>query len=463
MKAGFVSLGCAKNLVDTEVMLGIMQSHGIELTDNPADADILVVNTCAFITSAKEESITTILNLADYKESGRCRSLIIAGCLGQRYRQELLDEMPEADAIIGTGAWNRIMEAIQETLRGHRVIIIGKDKMIYDERAPQARVMQTHSECGRGIIYNSNTPRIRTTPDYTAYVKIAEGCDNQCAFCAIPLIRGRAISRPIEDICKEVKNLALQGVKEVNLIAQDTTNYGCDLYKKPSLTNLLKELVKIDGIEWIRILYCYPRYFTDELIEIIANEPKICKYVDLPLQHAHNDVLKRMRRPDTRESIETLLTKIRERIPGVAIRSTFIVGFPGETEEEFQALKNFLQQQRLDHVGIFTFSCEEGTPAYDLPDQVDEDTMQERYHELMSIQSLISQQINESLEGKTLDILIEGRDEEVSNIAAGRSYREAPEVDGQIYIEGDRKSKPGDIIKAKIVTGFVYDLAARMV
>ena len=441
MKAGFVSLGCAKNLVDTEVMLGIIKSHGIELTADPAEADILIVNTCAFITSAKEESVTTILNLADYKDSGRCRSLIIAGCLGQRYRQELLDEMPEADAIIGTGAWNRIMEAITETLRGHRVILIGE----------------------KDIIYDSKTPRIRTTPNYTAYVKIAEGCDNRCAFCAIPLIRGKQVSRTIEDIRDEVEQLIDQGVKEINLIAQDTTHYGYDLYKKPSLAELLKELVKIEGDFWIRILYCYPRYFTDELIDLIANEPKICKYVDLPLQHAHNDVLKRMHRPDTRESIEILLNKIRERIPGVAIRSTFIVGFPGETEEEFQTLKQFLQEQRLDHVGVFAFSREEDTAAYDMPDQIEEEVAQERYHELMSMQSLISQEINESLEGKELNILIEGRDEEVPNITAGRSYREAPEIDGQIYIEDDSQSEPGDIVKVKVLAGFVYDLAAKRI
>ena len=441
MKAGFVSLGCAKNLVDTEVMLGIIQSHGIELTANPAEADILIVNTCAFITSAKEESITTILNLYEYKETGRCRSLIVAGCLGQRYSQELLEELPEADAIIGTGAWNRIMEAINESLRGHRVIIMGE----------------------KDIIYDSKTPRIRTTPDYTAYVKIAEGCDNRCAFCAIPLIRGKQVSRTIEDICMEVKNLVNQGVKEINLIAQDTTNYGHDLYKEPSLARLLKELVKIEGNFWIRILYCYPRYFTDELIEVIANESKICKYVDLPLQHAHNDILKRMHRPDTRESIESLLKKIREKIPGVAIRSTFIVGFPGETEEEFQALKTFIQEQKIDHVGIFAYSREENTAAYDMPDQISEEVAQERYHELMSIQSMISQEINETLEGKELEILIEGRDEEVPNITAGRSYREAPEIDGQIYIEDDSESQPGDIVKVAVLAGFVYDLAAKKI
>ena len=439
MKAGFVSLGCAKNLVDTEVMLGIMQANGIELTANPADADILIVNTCAFILSAKEESITTILNLADYKK-GKCRSLIVAGCLGQLYKRELLDEMPEVDAVIGTGAWNRIMEAIEETLSGRRVILIGE----------------------REIIYDAKTPRIRTTPNYTAYVKISEGCNNRCAFCSIPLIRGRQISRPIEDIKSEVEKLAAQGVKEINLIAQDMTAYGTDLYGKPKLVELLRELVKVD-VHWIRILYAYPRRFSDELIDLIAAEPKICKYVDLPLQHASNKILKRMNRPDTRESIEALLKKIREKIPGVVIRSTFIVGFPGETEEDFLELMDFLLEQRLEKVGIFTYSREENTAAYDLPDQISEEVMQERYHISMSTQSLISQERNEALEGCELEVLIEGRDEEVSQVVAGRSYRDAPEVDGLVYIENDGRSKEGDIVRVKVLAGFVYDIAAERI
>lgn len=439
MKAGFVSLGCAKNLVDTEVMLGIMREHGIELTPNPADADILIVNTCAFILSAKEESITTILNLAEYK-SGRCRALIVAGCLGQLYKRELLDEMPEVDAIVGTGAWNRIMEAIEEALSGRRVVLFGE----------------------REIIYDAATPRIRTTPDYTAYVKIAEGCNNRCSFCAIPTIRGRQISRPIEDIRAEVEQLAAQGVKEVNLIAQDTTAYGLDIYGKPRLTDLLRELVATD-VHWIRVLYAYPRRFTDELIDLIAAEPKICSYVDLPLQHASNKILKLMNRPDTRESIETLITKIRARIPDVVIRSTFIVGFPGETDDDYLELKDFLQTQRLDKVGVFTYSREEGTAAYDLPDQISEDVMQERYHDLMSVQSLISQELNEQLEGRELDVLIENRDEEVPEVVAGRSYRDAPEVDGLVYIENDNRSHAGDIVRVKVLAGFVYDIAAERI
>ena len=441
MKAGFVSLGCSKNLVDTEMMLGILREHGIELTPEPAEADILIVNTCAFIESAKEESITTILNMAEYKESGRCRSLIVAGCLGQRYGQELLDDMPEADAIIGTGAWNRIMEAVEESLKGHRVVIAGEDKLLYDE----------------------HTPRITTTPAYTAYVKIAEGCNNRCAFCAIPYIRGAYRSRPIEDIRDEVANLAARGVKEIILIAQDTTEYGRDLYGEAQLAKLLRTLCTVEGVHWIRTLYSYPTYFSDELIETIASEPKLVKYVDLPMQHAHDEVLRRMHRPDTQASMRALIEKLRTRIPGVTIRSTFIVGFPGETDAQYQTLRNFLEEMRLDKVGVFTYSREEGTPAYDMPNQVPEDVMQERYHDLMSLQCKISEELNHELEGKELEVLVEGRDEEQANIAVGRSYREAPDVDGQVYIEGDTDSQIGDLVRVRVLQGFTYDVVGERV
>lgn len=441
MKAGFVSLGCSKNLVDTEMMLGILREHGIELTPEPAEADILIVNTCAFIESAKEESITTILNMAEYKESGRCRSLIVAGCLGQRYGQELLDDMPEADAIIGTGAWNRIMEAVEESLKGHRVVIAGEDKLLYDE----------------------HTPRITTTPAYTAYVKIAEGCNNRCAFCAIPYIRGAYRSRPIEDIRDEVANLAARGVKEIILIAQDTTEYGRDLYGEPQLAKLLRTLCTVEGVHWIRTLYSYPTYFSDELIETIASEPQLVKYVDLPMQHAHDEVLRRMHRPDTQASMRALIEKLRTRIPGVTIRSTFIVGFPGETDAQYQTLRNFLEEMRLDKVGVFTYSREEGTPAYDMPNQVPEDVMQERYHDLMSLQCKISEELNHELEGKELEVLVEGRDEEQANIAVGRSYREAPDVDGQVYIEGDTDSQIGDLVRVRVLQGFTYDVVGERV
>jgi len=422
-------------------MLGILQEHGIELTNQPSEADILIVNTCAFIQSAKEESITTVLNMADYKESGRCRSLIIAGCLGQRYGQELLDDMPEVNAVLGTDAYRRIMEAVRETLKGRRVVLTGEDNTMYD----------------------AHTPRIRTTPGYTAYVKIAEGCDNRCAFCAIPDIRGHFRSRSIEDIKAEVMELAEQGVKEIVLIAEDSTYYGLDLYGKPRLAQLLRELAQVEKIRWIRTLYMYPKFFTDELIDVYATEPKVLKYVDMPLQHAHDSVLKVMRRPDRRADIVALIKKLRERVPGIVIRSTFIVGFPGETDAQYQSLRDFVEEMRFEKMGVFTFSREEGTPAYDMPGQISEDVMQERYHDLMSLQSRISEEVNRKLEGQVIDVLVEGRDQEQNNIAVGRSYREAPDVDGQVYIEGDATSQPGDIVRVRVLQGFTYDVVGELV
>ena len=433
MKAGFISLGCSKNLIDTEVMLGILQENNFELTNEPAEADVLIVNTCAFIQSAKEESINTILTMAGYKDikQGKCQALIVAGCLGQRYKQELLDELPEADAIVGTGAWHRIMEAVEEALKGNRVVIDGENNTIYDAACP----------------------RIPTTPAHTAYIKIAEGCNNRCAFCAIPLIRGKYRSRKIEDICTEARNLAAKGVKEIVLIAQDTTNYGHDIYGKPSLVELLKEIVKVDGIKWIRTLYSYPRFFSDELIELIASEEKLVKYVDIPLQHANNTILRNMHRPDTKEQIEVLLKKLRERIPGVVVRSTFIVGFPGETDEQFEELYHFFEEQRFDHAGIFTYSQEEDTAAASMPDQIPQEVMEERYHQLKALQSKISQEINESLEGKELEVIIEGHTED--GLPYGRSYRQADDVDDQVYIEGVEEEIPeGTIVKVRILQGF---------
>lgn len=439
MKAGFVSLGCSKNLVDTEVMLGLIREREIELVNDPSDADILIVNTCAFIQSAKEESINTILNMAEYKqpEKGHCKSLIIAGCLGQRYGQELLDELPEADGIIGTEAWGRVTEVIDETLKGNRVVIKGDE-----------------------TIYDASVPRIPTTPKHTAYVKIAEGCNNRCAFCAIPLIRGKYRSRKLEDIVAEVRNLADKGVREIVLIAQDTTNYGHDIYGEPRLAQLLRELCKVEGIKWIRTLYNYPRFLNDELIEVMATEEKIVKYVDIPLQHASNEVLRRMRRPDTKEQITALLKKLRERVPGVVIRSTFIVGFPGETEEQFRELKDFIQEQRFDHAGFFTYSKEEDTPAANMDGQVDDDVMQDRYHEIKAVQSLISQEINESLVDQVLEVIVEGHTEDGTSY--GRSYRQADDVDDLVYIEDDTTSKVGDIVKVRILQGFTEDLVGEL-
>lgn len=442
MKAGFISLGCSKNLIDTEVMLGILQENNFELTNEPAEADVLIVNTCAFIQSAKEESINTILTMAGYKDikQGKCQALIVAGCLGQRYKQELLDELPEADAIVGTGAWHRIMEAVEEALKGNRIVIDGENNTIYDAACP----------------------RIPTTPAHTAYIKIAEGCNNRCAFCAIPLIRGKYRSRKIEDICTEARNLAAKGVKEIVLIAQDTTNYGHDIYGKPSLVELLKEIVKVDGIKWIRTLYSYPRFFSDELIDLIVSEEKLVKYVDIPLQHANNTILRNMHRPDTKEQIEVLLKKLRERIPGVVVRSTFIVGFPGETDEQFEELYHFFEEQRFDHAGIFTYSQEEDTAAASMPDQIPQEVMEERYHQLKALQSKISQEINESLEGKELEVIIEGHTED--GLPYGRSYRQADDVDDQVYIEGVEEEIPeGTIVKVRILQGFTEDLVAELV
>lgn len=438
LKAGFLSLGCAKNLVDTEVMLGLLDKNGIAITDDPAAADILIVNTCSFIDAAKEESISTILQMANYKKQGKCRALIVAGCLGQRYQQELLDELPEVDVIIGTGAWHRIIEAIDTALAGQRVLFIGENNTIYDE----------------------TMPRISTTPQYSVFVKIAEGCDNCCSFCVIPHVRGRFRSRSIESVVAEVKGLAARGVKEINLIAQDTTSFGRDRYGKPKLTELLQQLALIDGIVWIRLLYCYPKYFSDELIAVIASEPKICKYIDLPLQHVHDDILTAMHRQDSRQDIEALLAKIRRAIPDVAIRTSFIVGFPGETEEHFKALLEFVRQQQFDNVGVFTYSQEENTVAAAMSDQLSDKIKQERYHQLMALQCKISEQINLSQEGRTLDVLIEGHSSEDANVAYGRSYREAPDVDGCIYIESAPDVQPGTLVKATIVQGFTYDLLA---
>lgn len=438
LKAGFVSLGCAKNLVDTEIMLGILADNNITITDDPHAADILIVNTCGFIDSAKEESISTIIQMADFKREGKCRGLIVAGCLGQRYQQELLDELPEVSAIVGTGAWHRIMEAVQAVLAGERLLLIGETDTIYDE----------------------NMRRITTTPSYSAYVKIAEGCSNCCSYCVIPLVRGKYRSRTIESIVSEVKNLTAQGVKEINLIAQDTTSYGRDRYHTPQLTALLKELVKIDGLLWIRLLYCYPKYFNDELIETIASEPKICKYIDMPLQHADDEILAAMNRRDTRADIEKLLTKIRASIPGVVIRTSFIVGFPGESDAHFETLKQFMLAQKFERVGVFSYSQEEGTPAGALVQQVPDTVKEERYHELMALQCQISEELNRQMEGKELTVLIEGHNSEQPDVAFGRSYREAPEVDGRIFVENAGGLVPGAVVQAEVVQGFTYDLLA---
>lgn len=441
MKIGVVSLGCPKNLVDSETMLGLIHEENYEITNDPSEAEIIIVNTCGFIESAKEESINTILQMAEYKKSGSCKYIIVTGCLSQRYAEELFSELPEADAIAGVEVYDEIGSIIKRVMNGERFIMLERSKP--------------------DVIYTSKEtflPRILTTPSYTAYLKIAEGCDNCCSYCAIPKIRGPYRSKPIEQVLKEAKALANNGVKELIVVAQDTTRYGEDLPGgKLLLADLLKELNKIESLKWIRVMYCYPNNFTDELIETFASLDKVCKYVDLPLQHASNRLLASMNRYDTREEVETLLAKLRKRIPGIVIRTTFIVGFPGETDADFEELKEFVEQQRFENAGVFAYSQEEGTVAGAMPNQIPDEIKQERYHELMALQAQISEEIHKDTEGQTLEVLVEGIEEDGSGLHYGRSYREAPDIDGLVFIENPGDIKPGCFVKVNILQGFTYE------
>ena len=441
MKIGVVSLGCSKNLIDSELMLGLLSEHGYEATDDPSEAAVLVVNSCGFIESAKTESIETLLRLAEYKKSGSCKALILAGCLGQRYSSDLMDELPEIDAIVGTGAWNRLPEAILSVFEGKRIVFTE----------------------GNAILPEANMPRILTTPNHWAYVKIAEGCNHTCAFCAIPQIRGPLISRTIESLREEVAGLVLGGAKEIILVAQDTTSYGIDLQGRPMLLDLLKVLTAIDGHFRIRILYSYPKHFSTDLIEFMAAEPKICKYVDIPLQHVHDDLLRAMRRPDRRADIERLISDLRTFMPDIAIRTTFIVGLPGETEEQYQELRAFVEEKRLDHVGVFQYSAEEGTDAAHFEQQVPEEVKEERFNDLMAVQAGISEEINKAAEGKEYEALLEGHDEEDPSLGYGRTEREAPDIDGTVYIENAGGVLVGEFVSVKIIQGFCYDRMAEVV
>lgn len=441
MKIGVVSLGCPKNLVDSETMLGLIHEENYEITNDPSEAEIIIVNTCGFIESAKEESINTILQMAEYKKSGSCKHIIVTGCLSQRYAEELFSELPEADAIAGVEVYDEIGSIIKRVMNGERFIMLERSKP--------------------DVIYTSKEtflPRILTTPSYTAYLKIAEGCDNCCSYCAIPKIRGPYRSKPMEQVLKEAKALADNGVKELIIVAQDTTRYGEDLPGgKLLLADLLKELNKIESLKWIRVMYCYPNNFTDELIEAFATLDKVCKYVDLPLQHASNRLLASMNRYDTKEEVETLLAKLRKRIPGIVIRTTFIVGFPGETDADFEELKEFVEQQRFENAGVFAYSQEEGTVAGAMPNQIPDEIKQERYHELMALQAQISEEIHKDTEGQTLEVLVEGIEEDGSGLHYGRSYREAPDIDGLVFIENPGDIKPGCFVKVNILQGFTYE------
>ena len=441
MKIGVVSLGCPKNLVDSETMLGLIHEDNFEITNDSAEAEIIIVNTCGFIESAKEESINTILQMAEYKKSGSCRYIIVTGCLGQRYAEDLFNELPEVDAIAGVEVYDEIGSIIKRVMNGERFIMLERSKP--------------------DVIYTSKDtflPRILTTPPYTAYLKIAEGCDNCCSYCAIPSIRGPYRSKPMEQVLKEARALADGGVKELIVVAQDTTRYGEDLPGgKLLLADLLKELNKIESLKWIRVMYCYPNNFTDELIETFATLDKVCKYVDLPLQHASNRLLASMNRYDTKEEVSALLAKLRERIPGIVIRTTFIVGFPGETDEDFEELKEFVEQQRFENAGVFAYSQEEGTVAGAMPNQIPEEIKQNRYHELMALQAQISEELHQNTEGMTLEVLVEGIEEDGSGLHYGRSYREAPDIDGLIFIENPGELAPGDFVKVNILQGFTYE------
>ena len=449
MKLGMISLGCPKNLVDSEVMLGIIEKYNIEVTNDPEAAELIIVNTCGFIESAKQESIDTILSMAEYKTKGCCRYLIVTGCLAQRYARDLFQDMPEVDAIIGTNVYKDIGKVIERVLQGSRILHLTENDFTKPSFTPPAVEEKYMPD-----------PRKLTTPPYMAYLKIAEGCDNFCSFCAIPLIRGRYTSKPYEQVMAEAKDLVARGVKELVVIAQDTTRYGQDLYGKLRLAELLRDLNDIPGLKWIRVLYSYPNTFTDELIEAYATLPKVCHYVDLPLQHASDRLLHAMRRRDKMKETKKLLKQLRERIPDIVIRTTFIVGFPGETDEDFKILKEFVAEQKFENAGVFQYSQEENTAAAAMPDQIPEVIKQNRYDELMALQAGISEEIHHSLEDRKLEVVVEGYEEEENNLAVARSYREAPDIDGNIFVENAPGLKPGDFINVRIEQGFAYEVVA---
>ena len=452
MKLGLISLGCPKNLVDSEVMLGIIEKYHIEITNDPEAAEIIIVNTCGFIESAKQESIDTILSMAAYKTEGCCRYLIVTGCLAQRYAQELFQDMPEVDAIVGTNVYKDIAQVIERVMQGQRVLHLSETDF-----------EKINLEGLQGKERNLPDPRKLTTPPYMAYLKIAEGCDNFCSFCAIPLIRGRYTSKPYEQVMAEARELVERGVKELIVIAQDTTRYGQDLYGKLRLAELLHDLNGLPGLKWIRVLYSYPNTFNDELIEAYATLPKVCHYVDLPLQHASDRLLHAMRRRDKLSETKKLLKKLRERIPDIVIRTTFIVGFPGETEEDFAILKEFVTEQKFENAGVFQYSQEENTVAATLPEQIPEETKQERYDELMAIQAGVSEDVHRSMEDRELEVVVEGYESEEENLVAARSYREAPDIDGSIFVENAPGLNPGDFIRVRIEQGFAYEVVATRV
>lgn len=440
MKILFISLGCDKNLVDTEVMLGLLASRGYQMTDDETEADIIVINTCCFIHDAKEESIQNILDMAEYKKEGNLKALIVTGCLAERYRQEILDEIPEVDAVLGTTAYDKILDAVDEALAGHHVVTMEDINALPD------------------VTQN----RLVTTGGHYAYLKIAEGCDKHCTYCIIPKIRGNFRSVPMERLIKEAEYLAGQGIKELILVAQETTLYGKDIYGEKRLHLLLKELCRISGIQWIRILYCYPEEITDELIQVMKEEKKICHYLDLPIQHASDDILKRMGRRTSKQELKDIIGRLRREIPDICLRTTLITGFPGETQEQHDELLDFVDEMEFDRLGVFTYSPEEDTPAASMPDQIDEEVKQERQADLMELQQEIAFDNAQNMVGREVLVMIEGKVAD-ENAYVGRTYRDAPNVDGLIFVNTDEVLVSGDFAKVKVTGAVDYDLIGGLV
>ena len=441
----FISLGCDKNLVDTEVMLGLLAKKGHCMTDDETQAEIVVINTCCFIHDAKEESIQTILEMAQLKETGNLKKLIVTGCLAQRYKEEILEEIPEVDAVLGTTSYDEITEVI--------------DGLFSDSPMERADVKMTMKDID--YLPEVKSKRLVTTGGHYAYLKIAEGCEKHCTYCIIPKVRGNFRSVPMEILLEEAGQLAEEGVKELILVAQETTLYGKDIYGEKKLPELLRELCKIQGIRWIRILYCYPEEITDELIQVIKEEPKVCHYLDLPIQHASDAILKRMGRRTSKEQLISIIGKIREEIPDITLRTTLITGFPGETKEQHEELMDFVDQMEFERLGVFTYSPEEDTPAAEMPDQIPEEVKEDRQAELMELQQDIVFDRNEDLIGEEFLVMIEGKVAD-ENAYVGRTYRDAPNVDGLIFVNTDEELFSGDFAKVKVTGAMEYDLIGEL-
>lgn len=436
MNIFFISLGCDKNLVDSENMLGILHENGYRITNEENAADIIIINTCCFIHDAKQESINTILEMAEHKKSGDIKALIVTGCLAERYKEEILKEIPEVDALLGTSSFSEILRVIDE-------ITDGRQHSCFEDLNRLPRV---------------ENKRMITSGNYSAYLKIAEGCDKHCTYCIIPQVRGNFRSVPIEDLITETKYLAEQGVKELILVAQETTLYGKDLYGDKYLPKLLHSLCQVNGIEWIRILYCYPEEITDELIETIKSEPKICHYLDIPIQHASDRILKLMGRRTSKKDLLTIIAKLRESIPDIVLRTTLITGFPTETKEEHEEVMDFVKAMRFERLGVFTYSKEDNTPAAKLKPQILSKDKIKRQKEIMKLQQSIVFEHTNGLNGRIFDVLIEGRIAEEENVYIGRTYMDAPSVDGFLFVSSDRELMSGDLVKAKVTGAKGYDL-----